>query len=69
MKKYQKDIYRKRAKDLNEGTAKKISIPASLQISYMELFVEKLMVSKYLLKAIVRDLIESAYNNTSEYLI
>jgi hypothetical protein len=68
MKKYQKDNYRKRAKELNEGINEKISIPASLQKSYMDNLVEKLMIEKTLFRSIAKDLVEDAYDIASKYL-
>lgn len=61
-----KVIYRKRAKDLNEGIGNNPSIPASLQISYMDRLVAELNDKKFDMELKTKELVENAYADGSK---
>lgn len=54
MSRRQKDSYRKRAKEYNEGKANTISIPAELQTSYMDRMVKNLLINKARMVKIIK---------------
>lgn len=60
--------YKRIAKELNEGIGEKRSIPASLQVSYMDRLIEQLTKEKNELRYSTRDLVETNYDIGSEYL-